>query len=73
MAFPSVTLSKFWENNLRLYEKRNAVAKAFFTKFKRDPVRHAKILSDHALRREIRRIRCGSSVPYVPPEWLMEP
>jgi hypothetical protein len=48
-VFPSVTFTDFWDNKLRLYE--NIVAKELFTQFQRDPVRHAKILSDRALHR----------------------
>jgi hypothetical protein len=69
-TFPSVTFSKFWDIKLRLYEKRKAAAIRFFAKFQCDPERHAKILADRTLHREIRRIQRSSDVPYVPPEGL---
>jgi hypothetical protein len=48
-TFPSVTFREFWDIKLRLYEKRKSTVKEFITEFQRDPVRHAKILSDRSL------------------------
>ena len=39
---------------MRVYELRNADTKHFFAEFQRDPAKHAKILADRELRREIK-------------------
>jgi len=44
----------------------------FFAEFQRDPEKHAKILADHALRREIKRI-LDTDRPYSAPAGLREP
>jgi hypothetical protein len=49
-AHPSITFDEFWTIKIHSYEKCNAVTKAFFTEFERDPIRLVKILADHALR-----------------------
>lgn len=56
-----------------MYEKRNAAATRFFVQFEHDPIAHAKILADGALRCEIRRIKYCSNIPYILPEGLREP
>ena len=44
----------------------------FFAEFQRDPAKHAKILADRALRREIKRI-LDTDRPYSAPAGLREP
>ena len=55
-----------------VYELRNADTKCFFAEFQRDPEKHAKILADHVLRREIKRI-LDTDRPYSAPAGLLEP
>ena len=52
--YPSVSFDEFWADRVRVYELRNADTKRFFAEFQRDPAKHAKILADRALRREIK-------------------
>jgi hypothetical protein len=73
LTFPSVTFRKFLDIKLHLYEKRNAAVKKFFTESQRDPVRHADVLADRALRREIRRVQNCSKVSYTLPKGLKRP
>ena len=56
---------------MRIYELRNADTKHFFAEFQRDPEKHAKILADRALRREIKRI-LDTYRPYSAPAGLLE-
>jgi len=51
-----LSFEKFWADRVRVYELRNADTKHFFAEFQRDPEKHAKILSDHALHRDIKQI-----------------
>ena len=57
---------------MRVYELRNANTKRFFAEFQRDPVKHAKILANHVLYREIKRI-LDTDRPYSAPAGLREP
>ena len=57
---------------MHVYELRNADTKHFFAEFQRDPKKHAKILADHALCREIKRI-VDTDRPYSAPAGLLEP
>ena len=57
---------------MRVYELRNADTKRFFAEFQRDPEKHAKILVDCAIRREIKRI-LDTDRPYSAPAGLLEP
>ena len=57
---------------MRVYDLRNADTKRFFAEFQRDPEKHAKILADRALRREIKRI-LDTDRPYSAPAGLREP
>ena len=57
---------------MRIYELRNADTKHFFAEFQHDPKKHAKILADHALCREIKRI-VDTDRPYSAPAGLLEP
>ena len=70
--YPSVSFEEFWAGRVRIYELRNADTKRFFAEFQRDPVKHAKILADRALRREIRWI-LDTDRPYSAPVSLCEP
>ena len=56
IRYPSVSFEDLWADRMRVYDLRNADAKRFFAEFQRDPEKHAKILADRALRREIKRI-----------------
>ena len=56
---------------MRVYELRNADTKHFFAEFQRDPEKHAKILADHALRREIKQI-LDTDRPYSAPTGLLK-
>ena len=49
--YPSVSFEEFWAGRVRIYELRNTDTERFFAEFQRDPVKHAKILADRALRR----------------------
>ena len=54
IRYPSVSFEDFWADRMRVYDLRNADTKRFFAEFQRDPEKHAKILADRALRREIK-------------------
>jgi len=69
---PWVSFEDFWSDRKRVYERRNADTKHFFAEFQRDPEKHAKILADRALRREIKRI-LDTDRPYSAPAGLLEP
>ena len=72
IRYPSVLFEAFWANRARLYDLRNAATKRFFADFQRDPAKHAKILSNRRLRREIKRI-LDTDRPYSSPAGLREP
>ena len=57
---------------MRVYELWNTDTKRFFVEFQRDPEKHAKILADRALCREIKRI-LDTDRPYSAPVGLLEP
>ena len=57
---------------MRVYELWNADTKCFFAEFQLDLEKHAKILVDCALRREIKRI-LDTDRPYSAPAGLREP
>ena len=69
IRYPSVSFEDFWADRMRVYDLRNADAKRFFAEFQRDPEKHAKILADRALRREIKRI-VDTDRPYSAPAGL---
>ena len=54
IRYPSVSFEEFWADRVRVYELRNADTKHFFAEFQRDPEKHAKILAERALDREIK-------------------
>ena len=70
--YPSVSFDKFWADRVRIYELWNVDTKRFFAEFQRDPEKHAKILADRVLRREIKRI-LDTDRPYSAPAGLLEP
>ena len=70
--YHSVSFEEFWAGRVRVFELRNADTKRFFAEFQRDPVKHAKILADRALRREIKWI-LDTDRPYSAPAGLREP
>ena len=70
--YPLVSFEEFWAGRVRVYELRNADTKRFFAEFQRDPVKHAKILADRALRHEIKWI-LDTDRPYSAPVGLSEP
>ena len=51
---------------------RTLIRSIVFAEFQRDPEKHAKILADRALRREIKRI-LDTNRPYSAPAGLREP
>ena len=71
IRYPTVSFEAFWANRARLYDLRNAATKRFFSDFQRDPVKHAKILANRRLRREIKRI-LDTDRPYSSPAGLHE-
>ena len=72
ISYPSVSFEAFWANRARLYDLRNTATKRFFANFQRDPAKHAKILANRRLRREIKRI-LDTDRPYNSPAGLREP
>ena len=72
IRYPSVPFEEFWADRMRVYDLRNADRKRFFAEFQRDPEKHAKILADRALRREIKWI-LDTDRPYSAPVGLHEP
>jgi hypothetical protein len=72
IRYPSVSFEDFWAYRMRVYDLRNADAQRFFVEFQRDPEKHAKILADHALRHEIKRILDTDRL-YSAPASLHEP
>jgi len=71
-CYPSLSFEEFWAERVRVYELRNADTKCFFAEFQLDLEKHAKILADRALRREIKRI-LDTDRPYKTPAGLLEP
>ena len=55
-----------------MYDRRNKQAKRFFADFQRDPAKHARILANRRLCREIKRI-LDTDRPYSSPAGLREP
>ena len=55
-----------------MYDRRNKQAKRFFADFQRDSAKHARILANRRLRREIKRI-LDTDRPYSSPAGLREP
>ena len=56
VRYPLVSFEEFWADRERVYDLRNADMKHFFAEFQCDPKKHAKILADRALHREIKWI-----------------
>ena len=52
----SISFDEFWADRVRVYKLRTTNTKHFFAEFQRDPAKHAKILADRVLRREIKWI-----------------
>ena len=69
---PWLSFEDFLSNKKCIYKHRNADTKRFFAKFQRDPEKHAKILAEHTLRREIKRL-LDTNMPYSAPMGLLEP
>ena len=69
---PWLSFEEFWADKERVYELQNTDTKCFFAEFQRDPEKHAKILADRALHREIKRI-LDTDRPYKTPAGLLEP
>ena len=69
---PWLSFEEFWADRVRVYELRNADTKRFFAEFQRDPAKHAKILADRQLHREIKRI-LDTDRPYSSLAGLREP
>ena len=72
IRYPSVSFEAFWANRARMYDLRNAATKRFFADFQRDLAKHAKILANRRLRREIKRILDTGRL-YSSPAGLREP
>ena len=72
IRYPSVSFEEFWADRMRVYDLRNADTKRFFAEFQRDPEKHAKILADRTLCREIKWI-LDTDRPYSAPAGLREP
>ena len=51
---PWISFEDFWSDKKRFYEGQNVDTKCFFAEFQRDPEKHAKVLADRVLRREIK-------------------
>ena len=69
---PWLSFEEFWSGSERVYDIWNADMKCFFAEFQRDLEKHAKILADRALRREIKQI-LNTDTPYSAPVGLLEP
>jgi len=50
----SISFDEFWADRVRVYKLRTTNTKHFFAEFQRDPAKHAKILADRTLHREIK-------------------
>ena len=72
ICYPTVSFEAFWANRARVYDRRNKQAKRFFADFQRDPAKHARILANCRLRREIKWI-LDTDRPYSSPASLREP
>ena len=72
IRYPMVSFEAFWVNRVRVYDHRNKQAKHFFAEFQRDPAKHARILANCRLRREIKQI-LDTDRPYSSPAGLREP
>ena len=72
IRYPSVSFEEFWADRMRVYDLRNADTKRFFAEFQRDLEKHAKVLADRVLRREIKWI-LDTDRPYSAPAGLREP
>ena len=70
--FSSVSFEEFWADRVRVYDLQNTDTKCFFAEFQRDPKKHAKILADRVLRREIKWI-LDTDRPYISPAGLRAP
>ena len=69
---PWFSFDDFWSDRERVYEYRNTDTKRFFAEFQCDPEKHAKILFERRLRREIKRL-LDTDRPYKAPMGLLEP
>ena len=69
---PWLSFEEFWFERGRIYKLQNASTKRFFAEFQHDPEKHAKILADRALHREIKQI-LNTDTPYSAPVGLLEP
>jgi len=72
IRYPLVSFEEFWADRERVYDLQNTDTKHFFDEFQRDPEKHAKILADRALHREIKWI-LDTDRPYSAPAGLREP
>ena len=72
IRYPSVSIEEFWADRVRVYDLRNADTKRFFAKFQCDPEKHAKILANRVLHREIKWILDTDRL-YSAPAGLREP
>ena len=72
IRYPTVSFEAFWANRVCVYDRRNKQAKRFFADFQRDPAKHARILANRRLRREIKWI-LDTDRPYSSPAGLCEP
>ena len=68
---PWLSFEDFWSEQKHIYEYRNTDTECFFAEFQRDPEKHAKILSERRLRREIKRL-LDTDRPYNAPMGLLE-
>ena len=69
---PWLSFDEFWSDRERVYDYRNADTKRFFAEFQRNSEEHAKVLSEHRLRHEIKRL-LDTDWPYKEPMGLLEP
>ena len=69
---PWLSFDYFWSDRERIYEYRNTDTKRFFAEFQCDPEKHAKILFERRLHREIKRL-LDTDKPYNAPMGLLEP
>ena len=69
---PWLSFDEFWSDRERVYDYRNADTKRFFAEFQHDPEKHAKVLSECRLRREIKCL-LDTDRPYKAPMGLLEP
>jgi hypothetical protein len=69
---PWLSFEDFWSDRKRIYEYRNTDTKQFFAEFQRDPEKHAEILAEHRLHREIKWL-LDTDRPYSALMSLLEP